>query len=251
MQEWLKDKKNLPIVVGLGVTVLVLAVVAMLFEMNILPPKPSAPDVASVPLSGQPPGTLPGDMPPAPGPPSNGAPPAVNPSAKTPAAPSAPQNVAKGPDPFRAPLAKPQIDPALKEASRVRNTLPPVFIQQYTPPDQLAAQGTSNKSPAIDLAPQVSTSMRMSGVVFTDNAIKAILETNGVSQQVQPGDLVDGGRVISIQADGLTLRTADNHLMRVPLSGATTGGTPNAPAGEPPTGAGAPPGVDPSLLPPT
>jgi len=77
----------------------------------------------------------------------------------------------------------------------------------------------------------------MSGVIFTDNAIKAVLETNGVSQQVQPGDAVDGGRVISIQADGLVLRTSDNRLLRVPLSGASTGGA--APSGSPPPQNGA------------
>lgn len=245
MQEWLKDKKNLPIVAGLGVTVLILAVVAMLFEMGVLPPQ-SAP--APVVVASEPPMPPPG----VPGVPSDvpGVPNPAGPAAKVPAAPAAPPNIAKGLDPFLAPLPKPQVDPSLKNATRVRNTLPPVFIQQYTPPDQLV-RGTSSSQPTVDLAPQVSSSMRMSGVVFTDNAIKAILETNGSSQQVQPGDLVEGGRVISIQADGLTLRTADNHLMRVPLTGAPTSvSAPPTDQGGGPPPPGAAPGADPTLLPP-
>ncbi len=234
MQEWLKDKKNLPIVAAIGALVLIGAVVLILFEMGILPPHSAPPPVAV--LSSAPPGVLPpgapppqmvpGGMPPGALPPgaAPGQPVASAAGAKTPAPPL---NAAKGPDPFKVPGYHPfRVSQASVDALRVRNALPPVFIQQYTPKDQLVLktkQGAQAISP-LATTPEVSSSMRMSGVITSDNSIKALLESNGVSTQVQPGDTVDGGKVLSIQADGLTLRTSDNRLVRVPLSGTPTGG---------------------------
>ncbi len=258
MQEWLKDKKNLPIVIALSVLVLIGALVLVLFETGVLPPQPAPVAVASAPGAppnqGPPPGVMPpgapGGLPPGAPPPglAPGQPAAGAPAAKPPAAPL---NAAKGPDPFKVPGYRPfRVSQAALDSLRVRYALPPVFIQQYTDKNALVSSSRRGGPPVAPLTaiPEVSSSMRMSGVITSDNSIKALLENNGVSTQVQPGDTVDGSKVISIQADGLTLRTSDNRLMRVPLSGTPTGG--NSPySGGPPGGGGPgfpPPGFDPN-----
>jgi hypothetical protein len=53
--------------------------------------------------------------------------------------------------------------------------------------------------------------------------VYAILETNGKAEAVQPGDTVEGGKVVSIAADGLTIKTDDDRLIHVPLSAVSTG----------------------------
>ena len=259
MQEWLKDKKNLPIVAAVGALVLIGSIVLILFENGAFAPHPAPTPVASSSGPGvTPPGVmpgLPGGLPPqtmpAGGPP--GTPPAGARPGQTPArpgqtpvaagakAPAALLNVAKGPDPFKVPGYHPfHLSQASVNALRVRNSLPPVFIQQYTPKDQLitkARRGNQSLLP-VTLTPEVSSSMRMSGVITSDNSIKALLEANGVSTQVQPGDTVNGGKVLSIQADGLTLRTSDNRLVRVPLSSTPTGGNSPYGGGNSPYGGG-------------
>ncbi len=265
MQEWLKDKKNLPIIAGLTIAVLIGAIVLGLFETGVLPPQPAPTPVAA---SSSPRVLPPGSIPPppqvspgglTPGAPSHRAVPGQSPAAAASAkTPPAPLNAAKGPDPFKVPGYHPfHVSQASLNASRVRNALPAVFIQRYPPRDQLVIKTRRGVQPLVPLTltPEVSSSMRMSGVVTSDNSIKALLERNGVSTQVQPGDTVDGSKVISIQADGLTLRTSDNRLLRVPLSGTPTGGnSPYSGGGFPGNGFpgnGAPgflpPGVDPNM----
>lgn len=246
MQEWLKDKKNLPVVIGVGAFVLIGAIVLILFEAGVLPPQPAptpvavaSPNAPGAPRLGAPPIAPPpqeqlvggaprlagrlGSVPPGALP--AGAAPGQAAGAK---AAVAPLNAAKGPDPFKVPGYHPfQASAAAASALRVRNALPVVFIQTYTPKDKLliSPTGGGKLPPQITNTPEVSTTMRMSGVITSDNSVKALLEDNGVTSQVQPGDTVDGGKVLSIQADGLTLRTGDNRLVRVPLSGTTTGGS--------------------------
>lgn len=238
MQEWLKDKKNLPIVSAIGAFVLIGAIVLILWEAGILPPKPAPTPIPAA--NGIPPGILPRAYPPAQqaaygGPPGTAAQGTVPGQAAALAAgakvPAPPLNVAKGPDPFKVPGYRPfRLSQTVLDALRVRNTLPPVFIQQYTPKDALVTKSKGGVQPiATQTAPEVSSTMRMSGVITSDTSIKALLESNGVSTQVQPGDTVDGGKVLSIQPDGLILRTSDSRLVRVPLSGTPTGG--NSPYG--------------------
>ncbi len=279
MQEWLKDKKNLPIVGTVGAVVLIGAIVLMLFETGVLPPQPAPVPVAASSTSAAPPlapgvvkpGGAPGSFTPPPMPYASathgGIAPRTMPgtvptqasaagaaAAKT---PTPPLNAAKGPDPFKVPGYRPfHVSTALLNALRVRNAVPAVYIQQYTSRDKLLPGLTRGKrrQPLGSLIPEVSSSMRMSGVITSDNSIKALLESNGVSTQVQPGDTVDGGKVLSIQPDGLTLRTSDNRLVRVPLSGTPTAG--NSPygggGGFPPNGAPGfiPPGGGPGFIPP-
>ena len=266
MQEWLKDKKNLPIIATIGALVLLGSIALILFETGAIggsaPPTAAPPPVVSQrpgasvpagglspagapppPIPGRPPGIPPAGVPPGPSRPGASAATAAG----APRAPVGPVNVTKGPDPFKVASYRPpkSLNVALANLFRVRNIAPPVYIQSYPSQNKLVSsvtQGGKQNDALLELTPQVSRNMRMSGVIFTDNAIKAVLETNGVSQQVQPGDSVEGGRVVSIQADGLVLRTSDNRLLRVPLSGAVTGSP--APSANPPPGGAAPdPGV--------
>jgi len=262
MQEWLKDKKNLPIVAAIGALVLIGAIVLILFETGVLPPQPAPTAVAVSSPNAAPPGVLPAGAPPSQmvpgGMQTRSIPPGAAPGQAAAAGlktPAPPLNAAKGPDPFKVPGYHPfRVSQAAVDALRVRNALPLVFIQQYTPKDQLmlkTKRGTQAVNP-LTTTPEVSSSMRMSGVITSDNSIKALLESNGVSTQVQPGDTVDGGKVLSIQADGLTLRTSDNRLVRVPLSGTPTGGnSPYSGGGYPGNGAPGfpPPGSDLSVPP--
>jgi hypothetical protein len=91
--------------------------------------------------------------------------------------------------------------------------------------------------PNVLITPETSPTMRVSGVVQTATGVHAILNDNGQSQEVQPGDAVDGGTVVSIQSDGLTLRATDGSLVHVPLGGAPSqgapGGYPGGPGGYP------------------
>jgi len=73
----------------------------------------------------------------------------------------------------------------------------------------------------------------MAGVLFGDG-VYAILETNGKTEAVQPGDTVEGGKVISIEADGLTIKTDDDRTIHVPLSSTPTGGSSGGGFGGPP-----------------
>lgn len=264
MQEWLKDKKNLPIIAIISSVALIGALVLVLFENGTFAPRPvdtpvsisSGPGApgASRRLLGSaapPPGVVAprlGVSSAGPGVPSG--PPVGTAPGQTAAgvggvpAPPAPLNAAKGPDPFKVPGYHPfRVSQAAVDALRVRNSLPPISIQRYPPKDALVPPALKGGPAAqtFSLTPEVSASMRMSGVITSADSVKALLESNGVSTQVQPGDTVDGGKVLSIQPDGLTLRTADNRLVRVPLSGTPTGG--NSPYGG---GGGFPGGADPN-----
>jgi len=177
---------------------------------------------------------------------------------------TAPLDVANGPDPFKVPQPLP--DKSLQTATtRGVSSLPQIpspFLSTWQPP----------KPPAPPVAPNpvASTSSllagrRMAGVLY-GNGVYAILETNGKSQAVQPGDTVDGGKIISIEADGITLKTLDDKVIKIPMSSSTTpsqgggvtnggGGSaaprptvPTAPSGPPapgknPFGGGRPPGA--------
>jgi len=77
-----------------------------------------------------------------------------------------------------------------------------------------------------------SAGRRMAGVLFGDG-VYAILETNGKTEAVQPGDTVEGGKVVSIEADGLTIKTDDDRTIHVPLSSTATTDTSNPTGGYP------------------
>lgn len=315
---WIKDKKNLPKVVGVLVGVIVIAGGIITYVLisnnrssssvasNPVPPVPTGPGaypgapggVGGYPgaPSGYPgapggPGAFPGGRPGAPGgfpgastispsqrtaagigakgakrgvTPAPGLPGAAQTAAGqvsgvTPGAPGAPVkvasvNVATGPDPFNLPktywINKGKMQAPIKKqralsipSMLISNVNPLPAIDSVVPPSNPL---DSSKGPQVRTASRLVGSRRMSGVVFADNGVYAVLDTSGNSQMVQPGDRVNGGRVISIQSDGLTIRTDDNRDVKIPLAsappaetqptypgGGYPGGYPGAPGGYP------------------
>jgi preprotein translocase subunit YajC len=134
-------------------------------------------------------------------------------------------NVARGPDPFRLtwghilPPPRPGAPP-----KPVVVPLPSIPRPVLVSPDIINPQGRSVIQHPEDQSLQSAANVprRMAGVLFSDG-IYAILETNGRSQTVKPGDTVDGGKVISIQSDSLTIKTDSNQVVKVPLSPVSTG----------------------------
>ena len=237
--DWAKDKKNQPIVIGASAVVLIGAIVFLLFQFGVLggsgsaPPPPAiagpagklGPTAPGIP--GGPPGSggpIPGGPPPSNGPSGPGGPPAANAqTAAKPAVPTAPRKAANA-DPFLVPGAL-LPKPTIAATPPISAVLPYVNIVRVLPKSSTSPGGPPPIDPGTR-PPEVSTTQRMSGVLFTDKGIVGLLETNGQTQQVYPGDTVNDGsaRVISIQSDGLILRRqSDNRLVRVPLSGVATG----------------------------
>lgn len=96
-------------------------------------------------------------------------------------------------------------------------TLPPIPTTLTVP---LPGGGVNGTDPtgAVD-APVVNDQLRrVSGILHSSDGVYAVLETNGVSQTVQPGDDVGGAKVTGIDNDGVTLKTDDNVVLHVPLS---------------------------------
>ena len=240
MQEWLKDKKNLPIVVALAVFVLLGAGGIVALELGLFTPQPAAPPVvAQQGIPGGPPvgvGGLPVGRPPTGGRPSGGRPglPTGLPRGSSPAAAATAAVTPKsdivnplvGPDPFKIPGG------AQKEANAraalagpkppLRNVIGPLNLFQIhppTPPQTPGIPGTPGQSSA-----NLAANYRLSGVITGTDGINAILEIGGQSQSVKPGDsLPDGTQVQNIQTTSITLRSPQGNVFNLPLSA----GTPN------------------------
>ena len=253
--EWLKDKKNLPIVVALAVFFVLAAGGLIAFELGAFNGSSSA---APTPIaSGTPPPTpggapMPmrvGPMPPRgmPGMPSGvrgmptaPGPAAANPAAKLPAKSDA-VNPAVGPDPFYIPggqrkIASEQAAAAGPKLS-VRDRIGPLDLFQIHVPEPPAPPiiPTDNSG---GISPGTQTNAaplpRFSGVITGENGINAILESGGQSQTVKPGDtLPDGSQVQSIQTTSVTLRTAGGAVVSLPLSAGTPDQGTTSPNGQP------------------
>ena len=241
--EWLKDKKNLPIVVALGVVVLLAAGGLIAFELGAFggsssplaqvhtsPSAPAAPapgsypgghpgGVASAYPGGAPGGgSYPGSAPR--GPRSASA--SAGPGAKTvAAAPTAVVNPMVGPDPFSLPGGHKLVASANSLAvagglkPSLRDVVPPLNLFAIRPPSPPPASNF-NLPAAAD---QLLASTRVSGIVNAADGIFAVVEFNGASQTVKPGDaLPDGSKVASIQSTGVTLHTPGGGAITVPLS---------------------------------
>ena len=241
MQEWLKDKKNLPIVVVLAVFVLLAAGGLVAFELGAFsgsstvataPPTGGAPSIGPAGFPTSPPGVPPPGLAGGPGRPPypqggrpvlpGGAvpPPALGTAAavKKPAA----VNPLIGPDPFKIPGgAKKEADAQLKllgPKPALRDQIGPLNLFQLRPPappvppalpDGTGAGGGTNPT----------ANYRLAGVVTGSDGINAILEVGGQSQSVKPGDtLPDGTQVQNIQTSSVTLRTASGATVNLPLS---------------------------------
>jgi len=232
--EWLKDKKNLPIVVGLAVFVFLAAGGLIAFEIGAFSGGSSTyGSAASIYPGGYPGGAAPGasSYPGGyPGAPSLGGQPtrpvagaAAPAGAKTAAvSPTAVVNPMVGADPFALPggrklMAK---SAGLRVASAalrtpLRETLPPLNLFTLRPPRPEASSNFNLPAGA----EQLLASTRVSGIVNAADGIFAVVEVNGTSQTVKPGDaLPDGSKVASIQSTGITLHTPGGGAITVPLS---------------------------------
>lgn len=140
-------------------------------------------------------------------------------------------NPATVPDPFKLPkVPEPPVQQAPADWIPGVGQVPSPILTNYR------NTSTNIKPPPSAPTPEpTSAGRRMAGVLF-GNGVYAILETNGKTESVQPGDTVEGGKVISIEADGLTIKTDDDRMIKVPLSAndpdqSTTSGPAGYPGG--------------------
>ena len=233
--DWLKDKKNLPIVVGLAVFVLLAAGGLVAMEMGVFAGKP-AEVAAAPPVEAMSPGS-PGMMPPgspgmaaSPGMASAASQRGLSPAAKTalavPAVPVAPKltNPAVGPDPFNIPNGqKTYARQMTAQASTQTGTQSgvPLPLREILPAFDLFTLHSPEPLPSV-AGPGNDTgaaNYRLTAILNSEGGILAILETNGQSQQVKPGDgLPDGGKVLSIETSSVTLRTPGGSTVSIPLT---------------------------------
>ena len=247
--EWLKDKKNTPIVAGLIVFLLVAAGIAIALETGAFGGSASTPGVSGGPSAGIPPGGMvpggsPGGMVPG-GPPGMpgrqsempmGIPRGVS-SARSAAATAATvvkkpvnTNPAVGPDPFQIPNGAQKIANINKMLAGpklpLRDAIGPLNLFQIHPPspppapvlpDVSGGQGGGNTVTA-----DPASRYRLSGIINGTDGINAIIEVDGQSQSVKPGDsLPDGTKVTNIQATSVTLRTNSGAALNLQLSAGT------------------------------
>lgn len=241
MQEWLKDKKNLPIVAALMVVMLLVAGGVIALESGAFESKPAA-----TPFSAQ--QTIPGGPPVGTGgPPSPGRPPTGGPpTSRRPGLPSRlPQrgalgtaaataavtpksdivNPLVGPDPFKIPGG------AQKEANAraavagpkpaLRNVIGPLNLFQIRPPTPPPTPSVFDTQRGGE-QPNLAANYRLSGLINGPDGNNAILEVGGQSQSVKPGDtLADGTNVQSIQSTSVTLKSTNGSIFVLPLSAGT------------------------------
>ena len=250
--EWLKDKKNLPIVMALTVTLFALAGGVIAWELGLFSgsstPVASAPAMPTGAPGGMPPGTVPpGSMPPgsmAPrgpgGPPGMQGVPTGVPTGIPRGVAGAPAitvvkkpvntNPAVGPDPFKIPNGA---EKAAKIAARLagpklplRDAIGPLNLFQIRPPapppvpvlPDVGNGGGGNTT----VGPDPAARYRLSGIINGTDGINAIIEVDGQSQSVKPGDsLSDGAKVTNIQATSVTLRTTGGAAITLQLSAGT------------------------------
>ena len=238
--DWLKDKKNLPIVAGLAAFVILIAAGFAAYTMGVFNGGGSGGTSVATSASlypGAPAGGAPGAV----GYPG-GAPGAVG----YPGAPSRVPTVARqvptrpvagavasakpgatstnpmvGADPFALPNAHKTVskDSALKVAyamrPSLRDTLPPMDLYTLHAP---RPEASSNFRLPVG-GDQLPANTRVSGIVNAADGIFAVVEINGDARTVKPGDdLPDGSKVASIQATSVTLHTPTGSTITVPLS---------------------------------
>ncbi len=242
--EWLKDKKNLPIVAALAVFVLLGAGGFIAFYLGAFSGStaPAPPQVATRP--GPPSGPVPGGYSPSGpggypgGPPLGSRPPSGLPAGRTVsglvAVPKNPNlaNPKIGPDPFGIPnsaqkLAKLRRD-ALPVKLPIRDVIGPLNLFRLRPPTPPAPPLPTNQVSSATGGIDPANNYRLSGIINGPDGINAIIETGGQSQSVKPGDnLPDGTNVRNIQATSATLKTTTGSVFTLTLS-----------AGNPDTGGG-------------
>lgn len=224
--EWLKDPKNQP-KVAIGLSVFIVVLLFCVYWFGIRQPAPpvattdtSVPADAGTPPDGAPPGgTPPGAMPPDGGQP--GAPP--DPAAQQAAAPAPAASISNKPieawrdDPFMPIGYKPP------KGQKYKATPPiPDFPFPVLP--------TGLRLDEEKLVPElVQPVRRMAGILVNDR-VYAIIETNGESEIVQPGDtLKDRLAVVQkIERDKVLLKTKDKKPRYILVRMAASPRTPDA-----------------------
>ncbi len=230
LNEKFKDKKNLPIIVGIAVFFLLAMGGLIAFEAGLFPSEASTASVApppvrtgGPPVPGNTPGGVPQDprgssLPPGPGgsnPFGAGGPamagtalagvPGLNEARPGSTAPNP-----SGPNPYSIPNGRKllaQRNGPVVGALALRDRLPRVDLYRLPPPTPVLVginpYGSGQNTQLL------AANYRLSGIVNgPDGNINGILEVGGQSQTVKPGDtLPDGSTVESITNTGLILRT--------------------------------------------
>lgn len=119
------------------------------------------------------------------------------------------------PDPFVIPGVRAYVPPK----PSVVSFAPTPIVTNFVPPLPPAPRPPVTGPATVAELPND----RVSGIML-NNGVYAIMDADGQSQVVQPGDTLPGGeKVVSIQSDSVTLRTVDNQTVNLPLSaGAST-----------------------------
>lgn len=242
--DWLKDKKNQPYVA------LILAVVivgAGFFVWKMMSPGPSI-DVAATQEAAPPDGAEPPPDMPADTAPSTGAPAPGSAAAQGDQVAAQPMETWRA-DPFLPVGYKPPPKVERKPTPRIAD-FPFIRLPVQLPKDDVEELGPEPVQPT----------RRMAGVLLNDRVF-AIIESNGQSQIVQPGDVLSDrlARVEKIEPDKVTLKTLTARprylvvrMASAPRSAASPAGdttrtTPRGPIGMP--GRSGPP-VMPMPMPP-
>lgn len=252
--EWLKDKKNTPIVIGLAVFLFLAGGGLIAWEAGAFTPAPAAlpatgafgrplaagaPTMPPGPMSpGSPPNSMssgpmtaggpPSNMGSAPGPFGSNSPAGARTASapgKIPTGPAAPVlvNPGKGPDPFYIPGGQKVLTKRMLASSGATGTNGmKVPLREILPVFNLFKPEAPAPPPEVTLAAQPAApppNLKVIGIVNSADGIYAILEVNGQSQTVKPGDsLLDGSKVGAIQTTSVTVRTSGGATITVPLT---------------------------------
>ena len=232
--EWLKDPKNQPVVAGILIGVILVVAVLMYF-LYFKPP--SAEPVAVNPAAPEP--TAPQPMAPTPAP--------ATPAAPAPGTPSGPQMQMVSTTPIEAWRPDPFLPLGYKPPPPTRKSHPPITdlpvpgpIFPWHPPE--------GDNETLELA---QPARRMAGLLV-NSGVYAIIESNGESEIVRPGDTLKDrlATVEKIERDKVILKTKDVkpryiviRMASSPRGGASSssGGPSAGPMNRP--GAGEPMGV--------
>ncbi len=244
--EWLKNKKNLPIVVGMAVFFLLAAGGLIAFELGLFPsgssptpvapeiagrgaPSPSNPDTAGSPkpVSPRPIAPVPA-APVRPVPIVKAKPGPMAPGVKTASAAkpvvSTVVDPAHGPDPFGIPGGQKKVALLLAGEGKgvygmkapLREILPPFDLFKPIAAAAPPSLPTPNGSGVLQTQ---AAHIVVSGIINGGDGISAILEVNGESQTVKPGDsLLDGSKVTSIQDTSVNITSASGTVTTIPLT---------------------------------
>lgn len=239
--EWLKDKKNQPIVIAIASVVIVGVLVFVYFSYIKAPSTPDqsaatpgvtagappAVDPSTLPPGSAPPAAAPAASPAAPGTPA-AAPAAATATATAGVAPAAGKNAQVA---SITPMETWRGDPFLPigyKAKKVAHVTAPIRDFPFmTLPGVSISRTLKREKPEIQ-----QPSRRMAGILQNDR-IYAIIESNGESHVYQPGDYTIPDRLAMVQRiepDKVVLKTVDDKPRYITVRMAASAHTSNAAA---------------------